>query len=210
MNSRISQAIFLTLISLAIGIGLGQGCARPYQSSSSSNAPIVDMSSNLPSEYVPDPNAETLSVVYNKQVLDHLVSCSGVGVPSDATQATWSAKRGAISIDGTVLTITAPMLMAVSTIAGDVCRDLIDQEKLSPRLFNNVNWSATALPADNALYDAIRGLALSCWQRQEDNMEQQVIIDAVKSEFSSGNIDPSTAYLFLCTSMLGSLDTLIL
>jgi len=209
MNNRISQAIFLIALSLAIGISLGQGCSRPYQSSSES-ASIVDVASTLPVDYVPDPNAETLSVVYNKQVLDHLVSCSGIGMASDATQSTWAAKRGAISIDGTVLTVTAPMLMAVTTISGDVCRDLIDQEKVSPRLFNNVNWSATSLPADGALYDAVRGLALSCWQRQEDDLERQTIMDAVKSEFSAGAIDPSDAFLFLCTSMLGSLDTLTL
>lgn len=209
MKSRVRQAVFLVMLSLAIGISLGQGCARPFQSLESNSTP-VDMSSNLPEEYVPDPNAPTLSVVYNKQVLDHMVSCSGVGIPSEATQATWAAKRGAISIDGTVLTITAPMLMAVTTIAGDVCRDLIDQEKLNPRLLINVNWASTTLPSDSVLSDAVRGLALSCWQRPEEDVERQTVLDAVKSQFSSSSINNSDAFLFLCTSMLASLDTLIL
>ncbi len=210
MKKRVWQIIFILLGSLSVGIGLGQGCSRPFgtssgSSSSSSNSASVDQNG-----YQIDPNAQTLSLIYNKQVLDHLVSCSGVGVPSDETQATWSSKRGAVSIDGTVLTITAPMLMAVTTISGDVCRDLINQEKTTPRIFNNVNWSGTVLPSDTALRDSIRGLALSCWQRPEEDLEQQVIMDAVKSEFSTGTIDVTDAYLFLCTSMLSSLDTLTL
>lgn len=209
MKSRVRQAVFLVMLSLAIGISLGQGCARPFQSLESNSTP-VDMSSNLPEEYVPDPNAPTLSVVYNKQVLDHMVSCSGVGIPSEATQATWAAKRGAISIDGTVLTITAPMLMAVTTIAGDVCRDLIDQEKLNPRLLINVNWASTTLPSDSVLSDAVRGLALSCWQRPEEEVERLTVLDAVRSQFSGSDVNNSDAFLFLCTSMLASLDTLIL
>lgn len=209
MKSRVKQAVFLVMLSLAIGISLGQGCARPFQSLDS-NSSTFNMSSILPEEYIPDPNAPTLSVVYNKQVLDHMVSCSGVGIPSDATQATWASKRGAISIDGTVLTITAPMLMAVTTIAGDVCRDLIDQEKISPRLFLGVNWASTMLPSDAILNDSVRGLALSCWQRSEEEVERQTILDAVKSQFSGASINNSDAFLFLCTSMLASLDTLIL
>lgn len=209
MRSRIGQAIFLVMLSLAIGIGLGQGCARPFQSLDSNSAP-VDMSSHLPADYVPDPNVPTLSVVYNKQVLDHMVSCSGIGIPSEATQSTWATKRGAISIDGTVLTITAPMLMAVTTIAGDVCRDLIEQEKVSARLIPNVNWSSAVLPSDNVLSDAVRGLALSCWQRPEDEVERQTLLDAMKSQFSGGTVNNSDAFLFLCTSMLSSLDTLVL
>ncbi len=211
MKKKIGQSIFLIMVSLAVGIALGQGCAKPFQSADTGGSYSNNSNgTNGTGDYVPDPNAQTLSLVYNKQVLDHLVSCSGLGVPSDLTLATWSSKKGAISIDGTVLTITAPMLMAVSTIAGDVCRDLVNQEKVSPRLFNNINWMGTVLPADNALGDAVRGLALSCWQRPEEDVERQIVLDAVKSQFSSGAIDTSDAFLFLCTSMLASLDTLTL
>lgn len=210
MKRRVWQITFILLGSLTIGIGFGQGCSRPFSAPSGTSDGSSTAADANDSGYQINPDAETLSMVYNKQVLDHLVSCAGVGIPSDETLATWTSKRGAVSIDGTVLTITAPMLMAVTTISGDVCRDLITQEKTSPRLFNNVNWSATALPSDTALRDSIRGLALSCWQRPEEDLEQQIVMDAVRSEFTTGTINVSDAYLFLCTSMLSSLDTLTL
>jgi hypothetical protein len=208
MTKQIWQVAFILLASVSIGIALGQGCAKPFtQQTAASTADPTNLVASENTELI-DPNSQTLSMVYSKQVLDHMVSCSGVGIPSDATMATWATKKGAVSIDGSILTITAPMLMAVTTIAGDVCRDLINQEKTAPRIFNGVNWSGTALPADGVLNDSIRGLALSCWPRMEEDAERQIIMDAVKSEFGSGSINMSEAYLFLCTSMLSSLETL--
>ncbi len=211
MKNRIWQISFVLLASLSIGIGLGQGCAKPFNASTtSSNDTNASSADNVDQNgYQINPNAQTVSMVYNKQVLDHLVSCSGVGVASEETAATWASKRGAVSIDGTVLTITAPMLMAVATISGEVCRDLIGQEKANPRVFNGVNWAGTSLPMDGVLNESIRGLALSCWQRPEEEVERQIIMDAVKSQFV-GTVNPSDAYLFMCTSMLSALDTLTL
>jgi hypothetical protein len=209
MKKRVWQITFVLLGSLAVGIGFGQGCSKPFNSTSGSSDgastdPLVDENG-----YQLDPNAQTLSLVYNKQVLDHLVSCSGIGKASSETEGTWASKRGAVSIDGTVTTITAPMLMAITTISGDVCRDLIEQEKKQPSLFKGVNWTDTSLPADPALNDAIRGLALSCWARPEEEIERSMILETVKSEFT-GAISPSDAMLFLCTSMLASLDTMVM
>lgn len=210
MNAKVSQVVFILSASIAIGITLGQGCAKSfYKSPSSGTTNNSSTSANIEATTL-DPNVATLGVIYNKQVLDHFVSCSGLGVASDETQATWSSKKGAISIDGTVTSITAPMLMAVTTIAGDVCRDIISQEKQNPRLFPGVNWAAAALPSDATLGDSIRGLALSCWQRPEDDQEKQILFDSIKSQFTGASVTPDDVYLFLCTTMLSSLDTLTL
>lgn len=210
MKRSFAIAILVTLFSVTIATGFGQGCAQSKKATTSSNGDDGSADLGGTPEYQIDPNSVTLSMVYNKQVLDHMVSCSGLGVASDNTLATWSSKRGAVSIDGTVVTITAPMLMAVTTIAGDVCQDLINLEKTEPRLFNGVNWSAIALPDNTTINNSIRSIALSCWQRAETAEENQIITDALYSEFGSGTINPSDAYLFLCTSMLSSLDTLTL
>lgn len=207
---RFYQICFILLFSLSIGISLGQGCARPYQENHASSSSTPNNISATTPEYPINTDVATLGMVYNKQILDHLVSCSGVGAPSDETLATWNSKKGAVSIDGTILTITSPMLMAVTTIAGDVCRDLVEQEKTTPRLFAGINWSSSSLPSDAILSDAIRGLALSCWKRSEDDNEKQILLDSVKGAFTESSIDSSEALLFLCTSMLASLDTLVL
>lgn len=208
MKNKIATLIALVFTLTMMAIGFGQGCAKSQKSDADQAS--TGPTDNANQEYQIDPNAATLAMVYNKQVLDHMVSCSGIGVASDSTLSTWAAKRGAVSIDGSVLTITSPMLMAVTTIAGDVCRDLIESEKMNPRIFNNVNWSATSLPSSNVLGDSIRGLALSCWQRPEADEERNFILDAMSSQFGTGNINNSDAFLFLCTSMLSSLDTLTL
>jgi hypothetical protein len=208
MKKQMARIILIFMASATVVIGFGQGCAKTQKSSNAGSVDAASQTNNNTSEL--DPNSQTLSLVYNKQILDHMVSCSGIGVASDETLITWSEKRGAVSIDGTVLSLTSPMLMAVTTIAGDVCRDLINTEKTTPRLFNNINWSATSLASDATLNDSIRGLALSCWQRQEADEERQVIMDALHSEFGTGTINNSDAFLFLCTSMLSSLDTLTL
>lgn len=211
MKKNWGSIVFILFVSLSIGIGLGQGCSRPFQSSkntSGNNSSELTNSQQTNSEV--NPNLDSLSLVYNKQVLDHFVSCSGVGLPSDETLSTWESKRGAISIDGTILTITAPMLMSVTTIASDVCRDLIDQEKISPRLFQGVDWSNPTLASDGAMNSAVKGLALSCWQRHEDDIERQLLVETIKSQFSAAPVDNSHAFLFMCTAMLSSLDAIIL
>lgn len=198
--------------SLAIGISFGQGCSKsvaPKQGVGSLSSSEPDQDADA---YKINPEVESVSLVYNKQILDHLVACSGIERASGPTRATWEAKRGTISIDGGVKTLTAPMLMAATSISGDVCRDLIDKEKLEPRLFSGITWTATAeaLPNDGVLTDSIKALALSCWQRQPEKLELDTILEATKEQFRSAPVNIEDAYLFLCTSMLSSLETLTL
>jgi hypothetical protein len=219
MKLNFWKVTIIVTTSLSFGVGLGQGCSRPYTSSSSSSSSPAD-AYLTEAGYKINPDIETVGLTYSKQILDHLVSCSGIGVPTDATQSTWLSKKGAVSVDGAVDTLTAPMLMASATIAGDVCRDLIDQEEKADtdtdsqteaRIFTGVNWStSTPLPSTGVLTTSIQGLALSCWQRQAESAELDLILQAVQSEFGSGNINTREAYLFLCASMLGSIDTLAL
>ena len=112
------------------------------------------------------PGAKTASMVYSNEVLTHLASCAGVATPSDATVAMYEAKKGAISVYGQANTITSPMMMAITSIAGEVCNDLINQEvKLGGRIFKNMNMSANTLPNNADLVDSVSRIALSCWGR---------------------------------------------
>lgn len=211
MNKKFWQVSLILLTSLSIAIGLGQGCSKRYMNSNSSQENNnSDLSSNSTEDYFLDPNRPTLSLIYSKQVLDHYVSCTGIGTPSDSTLSTWESKRGTVSADGSVLTITAPMFMATTTIVGDICQDLIEKDKINPRMFISVDWSSPNLASDSVLQDAIRGLSLSCWQRSEEDAERQIILDSVKSEFGMSPTNNNNALLFLCTSILSSIDAMLM
>ncbi|MEZ0391670.1 MAG: hypothetical protein ACAH59_05610 [Pseudobdellovibrionaceae bacterium] len=192
-------------------LGLGQGCGRWE---------LVDMKSvggefSLASEDDPTllPDTKTVATVYSKQILDHYTTCLGSGLPSDRTLQMYAAKAGTVSETGAVKTVTAPMLMASASIAGEVCRDLIDAERSgTPRIFIGYNLTSTTLPADTALRDVLSRISRSCWSRDADSAEADIVLGALHSSFGNANAANTAhdAALFMCTSMLASLDTLVL
>lgn len=212
MNRKLIVRVTTALATGALLIvGLGQGCGKwdLASSGSSSSSSIISTAEDDPSIL---PNTTTVALVYGKQILDHYSSCLGSGLPSDRTLAMYTSKAGTISETGAVSTLTAPMLMAATSIAGEVCKDLIQAERTAPRIFVGFNMSGTSLPPQGALQDAMRRISRSCWSRDEDPVEAQIIMNAVNSAFSgaSGANTTHDAALFMCTSMLGSLDSLVL
>lgn len=212
MNKQlIARISTIVLTGGLIIVGLGQGCGKftAIGLDSSSQNSSGDTSQDDPTI---KPNTETVALVYGKQVLDHYSTCIGSGLPTDRTLAVYSAKSGTISETGAVSTLTAPMLMAATSIAGEVCEDLIAKEKVAPRIFIGFDMNSMTMPNSSSLQDAMRRIARSCWSRDEDPTEGQIIMDAVQSAFQGANAANTThdAALFMCTSMLGSLDSLVL
>ena len=213
-NKRIilvSAGLFIVGATLSIG----NGCSKQYLSKSGS---IIDAASSvLPASSAPGsdvevlPGARTASLVYSKQVLDQLSSCAGLASPSDKTIAMYQTKQGAISTYGYVNTVTSPMMMAVTSIAGEICNDLVAQEVTNgPRLFVGYNFRDAVLPNSTQLSDSISRIALSCWQRRENESEKQVLLDMITS--SVGVAEPmggQKSALMICTAMLSSLDSLL-
>lgn len=211
---------FFLLLSIvtAAGIlaGVGNGCSRSQSESANSLveevAPAPTSGSTTSDSDIPViPGARTVSLVYSKQVVDQLTSCSGLAVPSEKTVAMYEQKKGSISTYGTANTVTAPMMMAVASIAGEICNDLIEQEnKLGGRLFAGFNMAANALPSSAQLSDSISKLAVSCWQRNESSSERQLLLDMVSTSVGTGEMQATRkAALLVCTSMLSSLDALL-
>lgn len=178
-------------------------------SGGSSSGTSGTLSGDLSSDIIP--GAKTVSLVYSNQVLEQLSTCSGVQSVSDATVRMFEAKKGAISTYGTADTVNSAMMMAVISIAGEVCNDLINQEiSAGGRIFSDVNLAANALPTDAALKGAVSRLALSCWNRRETSQEQQVILDMVYKTIGSADAGAARkSALMVCTSMLSSLDSLL-
>lgn len=211
-----------TLLVFAVVVGgvilsVGNGCSQSFNSSPSMGSDMngasgADGNGASGDSGIPViPGARTVSIVYSKQVVDQLASCSGLAAPSATTMTMYEQKKGAISTYGTASTVTAPMMMAVTSIAGEVCNDLINQEtSMGQRLFVGFNMSANSLPNSSQLSDAITRLSLSCWQRNETSGERQALLDLISASVNSTEANASRkAALMLCTSMLSSLDALL-
>ena len=216
MKQYKSKFILVLSIFFATGVlaYIGNGCSR-----SQSNAPIVSSSTVAPSGTTPTnsndipviPGARTVSLVYSKQVVDQLSACSGLALPSERTMAMYEQKKGAISTYGTASTVTGPMMIAVASIAGEICNDLIEQElAVGARLFNGYAMAGNVLPNNTQLSDTITKFALSCWQRNESSSERGILLNMVSSSVGAGEVLAARkSALLLCTAMLSSLDSLL-
>lgn len=209
----------IIIVSLSMG-GLlavvGNGCSKGLVSNlgsitgSNSNTGDIGATSENP-EIVVIPGAKTASLVYSKQVLDHLTSCAGVIQPSERSISVYEQKKGSISTYGTVNTVTAPMMMAISSIASEVCQDVIEQEaKVGARVFVGFDMSSSNVVSTSILSDAMRRLALSCWQRPEDADEANTLLSLIQMSIPANEpMAQKKSALMLCTSMLSSLESLL-
>lgn len=209
-----------TLLVFAVVVGgvvlsVGNGCSKSFTTTSvtgdgTNNA--AGTGGTTPTDGVPViPGAKTVSLVYSKQVVDQLAACSGLATPSGATMQMYEAKKGAISTYGTANTVTAPMMMAVASIAGEICNDLINQEVSSgqQRLFVGYNMSSNAVPSSAVIQDSVTRLSLSCWNRMPSQNENDLIMGMIGSSVNAENSAARKTALMVCTSMLSSLDALL-
>lgn len=213
---NMSLLVLIVVIGGAV-LSIGNGCSQSLNSASSgvsANNGATDNVGSIQSENTDMPiinGAKTVSIVYSKQIVDQLSSCVGVAQPSDATLAMYEQKKGAVSTYGYANTVTSPMMMAVTSIAGEVCNDLINQEvKTGARIFSGFDMSSNNLPNVSLISDSISRMALSCWQRRETSVERELVLNMVQSSVvATENLAARKSALLVCTSMLSSLDSLL-
>lgn len=220
MNKRLIRLASLVILSGLFIVTLGNGCGKGFSiNNSTQNSNLSSPSnedSNAPTTVGEDgevinPNAKTVSLVSSNQTLSHLATCLGVKNPSSQTLALYEEKKGSISVSGAANTVTPPMMMAITSIAGELCNDLINQEIASgPRMFVGINFTANQLPATNDIQDSISRLALSCWNRYETDSEKQILVDLVETSVgATETMAARKASLLLCTSVVSSLEALL-
>ena len=214
------------LTSLAtITLLLGHGCSDMASKgasmmSSSGGGPVgTTDDGSIGGGFTPIPGASTTSLIYNKQMVDNMVICTGIGTPSVGTLNEWKGRQSSFSEFGYATDVTAPMLMAMVAVAGEMCSDLLKLETVMPaanrRIFNSFDFSRGIASVDTvAVGDATRRLARSCWARNEDENELAIIneeILAAKSGVSgTDSAQTKNLALVLCTSMLASLSGITL
>lgn len=191
---------------------VGNGCSNSFSTQSN----VSDMSSFDAQQFdeVVDyvPGQKQVSVAYAKQSLDQMTTCLGVTVASDSTVRMYETKKGAISVYGSAETLTSPMAMALISVAGEVCNDLVNQEKAAganARIFKNWNFSSNNLPAGGDLNLAINKIANSCWQRSENNEERAQILEMAASIVNGEEKASEKQAIAVCTGMLASLSGLL-
>lgn len=201
----------------AVVVIFGNGCSEGgFYALDGSNKSSLDASqigaqckSSTDIEVIP--GTKTVSFVGANQVLGHLSNCLGLSVPSDATVAVYNDKKGSISTYGAANSITPPMMMAIASIAGEVCSDMIDQEiATGERIFKNMNLQSSSLPSNSVLGSTISNLALSCWRGNETTEERAVLLDLVNQSVVANEANAARkAALLLCTAMLSSTNALL-
>jgi len=160
-----------------------------------------------------------VSLLYNKQMVDNMVLCTGIGTASVGTLDEWEKRQSSFSEYGYATDITAPMLMAVAAVAGEMCNDLLNLETVLPaanrRIFGAFNFASGVAAVDSvAIGDATRRLARSCWARNENEAELQIINEEMLAAKTgvSATAPAQTRNLahLLCTSMIASLSGITL
>lgn len=216
MKKYKSKLILVFSIFFVTGIlaYVGNGCSRSQSagvdalsSTAAAGVPVTPATDDIPVI----PGARTVSLVYSKQVVDQLAACSGLSLPSEKTLAMYEQKKGAVSSSGSANTVTGPMMMAVASIAGEICNDLIDQEiSAGARLFNGYALAGNVLPNSSQLSDTISKIAVSCWQRNESSSERGILLNMVSSSVGAAEVMAGRkSALLICTAMLSSLDSLL-
>lgn len=162
------------------------------------------------------PGERTASTVYANQILSNMVSCTGIGVESVQARQEWENRKGTLSEDGFATNLTAPMLMGVTAIAGEVCNDLIGlEEEMSAdqrNVFNSFDFSSgpNAL-TESDIQDAMLRMSLSCWQRNLDAEEINIVVDETSQSIvgvDNTGAETRNAALVLCTGILSALSAI--
>lgn len=155
---------------------------------------------------------KAVGVSYSENTFTSMQNQTGVVTPSNATRTAVTNQFTKLSETGKSDSVTAPMWVSITTVAGELCNDLVNQERAlttGRRFFGSVDFARApnALTA-SAKDDVIRRLARSFWARNETAQEKTLIQQAFDSSFSSSTTvaDTQSGMMFLCTAMLSSLD----
>lgn len=211
---RLVRAFQTAVVLVCALVVFGNGCAEGgfYPKGSENLAATLESSCKDPNEIEVIPGAKTASLVGTTNIVQHYAACTGLENVSQLTQGVYEDKKSSIGTYGAVTSITAPYLMAVHSIAGEVCNDVIDQEiAKGNRIFSGWNLTSNSLPSDGQLADAATNLSLSCWQDYEISQEEKsIIINSIVQSVAVGEAGASRkAAVILCTSMLASLNALL-
>lgn len=208
---RAFQAAVVLVCALVV---FGNGCAEGgfYPEGSDTLSSTLSATCKDPNEIDVIPGAKTASLVGSTNIAQHLASCTGLESITQKTKSVYNAKVGSVSTYGAVNSLTPPMMMAVHSIAGEVCNDVVDQEILQgTRIFAGWDLNANVIPSDSLLSAAATNIALSCWKDYDLSTEERgIIVQAIveSTNTAEGQATRKSAVM-MCTAMLASLNAML-
>lgn len=211
MIRKIIRGITLFLIMFVPATSLFtayQGCGGKMSSTVASSLAICQPTGSnaaIDKNYEVIPGEQTVSIAYGRQVLDSMVSCTGLGTASARATTEWESRNQSLSEYGSATEISGAMMMAVAAVAGEVCRDLVDKEKLLASnqrgIFVNADLAKTGPLTATEIESGLEMLALSCWQRPTTAEEKFEVVNSVLGLTANADLGA----LSLCTAALSSL-----
>jgi len=158
--------------------------------------------------------AGSVSIRDFNQLLDSVTAVTGVSRMDPVLVDYYNSARTRLSTDGNSNSVTSPVLLTMTSIAGVACKRMIEMEQgmtsSSRAVYNSVNFvqDQTVLTPSVRL-EIFNKLAAKFWRRtltaSEALVLSQSIDDALAGEVNSSN-NLIVALLVNCTSMLSSLD----
>jgi hypothetical protein len=161
-----------------------------------------------------------VSLMSGEQIYQSMLNVTGQTQGATTTQADeYQSRINAFPTADSLSNMSSPMMLAASSLAGEVCNGLVAKEKAlgasSRRFFQAIDF--TKKPADNTLagfLSAADVLAVSAWGRHMSTDEQKIFSDyfeEYKANLTTTNNAAQTDNLCIsaCAAVLSSFDALV-
>lgn len=221
MNMTLSQkrklvaATGLPLAGLVLMMGF-QNCSPGVVQST--KLPSTGNSPNTPLNIHED--TKPVTVAYSENILMSMQSQTGLQTVTARTITANTSAKAKISEDGKADSVNAPMWMAVTNLAGEVCFDLVTDEKAKTatarRFFTSVDFTrAPASLSVDGKSDLVRRMARNFWGRNETLAEKTLILQSLDAAIADARrngandaAEMEDTLIYTCTAMLSSLDAI--
>lgn len=211
-KQKVLTAASLPVAAIVLVLGFQNCSPGVVQSSRLASTGNTAASTNL------DDDTKPTTVLHAENTLVSMQQVTGLQTPSARTLAAANGAKTKWSESGKVDTVNAPGLMGLTNVAGEVCLDLITEEKAKTvdvrRFFNQVDFTQapSKLTAANKS-DLIRRMARNFWGRPETVSEKTVLLASIDSAIADPKrtgvtdaVDSEDMMVFTCTGMLSVLD----
>ncbi len=212
---KLSAATGLPLLALVLLMGF-QNCAPGVVQST--KLASTGGTTETPLNIEEDTNPITVS--YSENIITSMQLQTGLATVSARVTTANTNAKAKITETGKADSVNAPMWMAVTNLAGEVCLDLVTDEKAKAatarRFFGQVDFTrAPASFTSDIKSDMIRRMARNFWGRNETVAEKTVLVsslDAAIADARRTNVNDATEtediLVYTCTAMLSSLNAI--
>ena len=155
-----------------------------------------------------------------EQQFNSMLNVTGQSAASGTLKAEYVLRQGSLADNDNLAGVTAPLLMASTSLAGEVCNGLLVKEKAmaaaSRTFFQQIDFTKTIAANSGTAYSAsAEALAQALYGRSLTTDELAILV-AFYTEFNAGLTAAQAAqpaqtgvlYLSLCSGMLGSYDSM--